>query len=289
MKKTILVTGGAGFVGTQLCKTLRNMGNNVISLDNYFVGKKENHIEGVRYVEGHTKNINFLIMEKINIIYHLGEYSRVHASMEEPEIVWDMNILGTIEVLEFCRKQNCKLVYAASSTKLSISEANDGTMGKDLTPYTWAKATNSDLINNYGKWFGLDYAIVYFYNVYGEGERAWGNYGTVIATFKENFLNKHPHKVNSPGTQTRAFTHVQDTVDAIILVGEHGEGDGYNISSSEVFSILEIAEMFGGEMEMMPQTKMSRSSTNGDTSKISDLGWIQKRKLKVYIEEIKNN
>ena len=286
-QKLMLVTGGAGFVGSHLCERLVADGHRVISLDNYFTGSRDNHVAGVEYREGHTKDIAALVPETPDIVYHLGEYSRVHTSIDEPELVWDMSITGTAAVLEFCRAKECKLVYAASSTKLPISKAADGTPGKDLTPYTWAKATNVDLIANYGRWYGLPYAIVYFYNVYGPRERAWGSHGTLIETFRQNFLAGKPHRVNAPGTQTRAFTHALDTVEGIVLAGEKGEGDVFQISSKDVHSILEVAEMFGGPIEMHPQTKMSRSSGADDTSRIEALGWQQRHHLKDYIEQAK--
>jgi UDP-glucose 4-epimerase len=286
-QKLILVTGGAGFIGSHLCARLVKDGHRVISLDNYFTGSRENHVPGVEYREGHTKDIEKHIPETPNLVYHLGEYSRVHTSLDEPELVWDMNIAGTAAVLEFWRKKGVKLVYAASSTKSPITHAADGTPGKDLSPYTWSKATSVSLIENYGRWYGLPYTVVYFYNVYGPRERAWGSQGTLIETFRQNFLAGRPHKVNAPGTQTRAFTHVLDTIDGIILAGEKGAGDGFNISAKDIHSILEVAEMFGGEVEMHPQTKTSRSAGADDTSKIELLGWKQKRHLKDYIEEIK--
>lgn len=287
MSKIILVTGGAGFVGSHLCERLVSDEHTVISLDNYFTGTKENHVAGVEYREGHTKDIGALVLETPDVIYHLGEYSRVHASMDEPALVWEMNIRGTQAVLEFAREKGSKVVYAASSTKSTSTHVAKGGEGRDMSPYTWAKATNVDLITQYGEWYGLPHAIVYFYNVYGPRERAWGNYGTLVETFKQNFLEGKPHKVNAPGTQTRAFTHVLDTIDGIILAGEKGEGDGFNISSKDVHSILEVAEMYGGAIEMHPQTKTSRSSSSDDTSKIEALGWEQKRSLKEYIEEEK--
>lgn len=286
-KKLVLVTGGAGFVGSHLCERLAKDGHRVISLDNYFTGSRDNHVAGVEYREGHTKDIAKHIPETPDLVYHLGEYSRVHTSLDEPELVWDMNIAGTTAVLEFCRQKKCKLVYAASSTKLPVSKAASGTPGKDLSPYTWAKATNVELIENYGHWYSLPHAVVYFYNVYGPRERAWGSHGTLIETFRQNFLAGKPHQVNAPGTQTRAFTHVLDTVEGIMLAGEKGAGNGFQISSKDVHSILEVAEMFGGAVEMRPQTKTSRSSGADDTSKIESLGWRQTHFLKDYVAEAK--
>ncbi|MGH7175068.1 MAG: NAD-dependent epimerase/dehydratase family protein [Minisyncoccia bacterium] len=285
--KLILVTGGAGFIGSHLCERLARDGHRVISLDNYLTSSRENHVSGVEYREGHTKDIERHIPESPELVYHLGEYSRVHKSLEEPEIVWDMNLRGSEAVFEFCRKKGCKIVYAASSTKSEVSRAADGTAGRDLAPYTWAKATNVELLTNYGTWYGLPHAIVYFYNVYGPRERAWGSFGTVVETFRQNWLAGRAHRVNAPGTQTRAFTHVLDTIEGIILAGEGGAGDGYNISANDVHAIVEVAEMFGGPIEMHPQTKTSRSSGTDDTSRIEALGWKPSRTLKNYIEEEK--
>lgn len=277
-QKTAVVTGGAGFVGSHLCERLVRDGWRVISIDNYFAGSKDNHVPGVEYREGHTKDIARLVPETPDIVYHLGEYSRVHKSLEEPALVWDLNTAGTQAVLEFWREKKCRLLYAASSTKAE---------SPDIAPYTWAKAANVELVNNYGKWYGLPYATVYFYNVYGPRERAWDNFGTVVETFRQNYLAGKPHQVNAPGTQTRAFTHVLDTVEGIILAGEKGAGDGYTISSEDVHSIQEVAELFGGPVELKPQTKTSRSAGAEDASQIKALGWQQRHTLKGYIEEVK--
>ena len=279
-KKIILVTGGAGFIGSHLIEQLvKDKNNKVISLDNYFTGSKENHIAGAEYREGHTKDIEKHVPETPDIIYHLGEYSRIARSIEEPDTVFDLNMVGTFEVLEYWRKRKCKLVYAGSSTKFASA---------DKSPYSWSKAANSDLVSNYGKWFGLPYSTAYFYNVYGPGERAdWKTgYGTVIEAFKQKYLSVLPCEVNAPGTQTRAFTHVDDTINALILIGEKGGPDEYAISAKEVFSLLDVVKMFGCEVIMKPQTKTSRSSGADDTSKLEALGWRQKHTLEEYIKTI---
>lgn len=285
MKKLILVTGGAGFIGSHLCARLVKDGHRVISLDNYFTGSRENHVSGVDYREGHTKDIEKHIPETPDLIYHLGEYSRTAVAIEEPEIVWDINILGTIGVLEFCRKKSVKLVYAGSSTKFADTRA-DGVAGRDLSPYTWAKASNTELVKNYGNWYDIPYAIVYFYNVYGQGELS-GRYGTVIELFKQSYLRGEPLKVNSPGTQTRTYTHVDDTVDALVLVGENGEGDEYGIASRDTYSTKGVAEFFGGEIVMMPARRTSRPSTPTDTAKTEALGWQATHTLEEYVRNIK--
>ncbi len=277
MIQTVLVTGGAGFIGSHLCARLRSEGYSVISLDNYFTGSRENHVDGVDYREGHTKDIEELVPETPDLVYHLGEYSRVERSLTEPEIVWDLNKLGTCAVLEFCRKRNVKIVYAGSSTKFG-----DGGLGRDQSPYAWAKATNTELVRNYGSWYQLPYAITYFYNVYGPGERA-GSYGTVIEIFRQKRLHGLTLSVTSPGTQKRNFTHVEDIVDGLLLVGAQGLGDDFGIGDKRAYSILEVAQMFGGDIQMMPEVAGNRMGSNIDTSKTELLGWKCKRGLSEYI------
>ena len=289
-QKVVLVTGGAGFVGSNLIERLvKDKTNKVISLDNYFTGSKENHIPGAQYRQGHSKDIDKLIPEKPDIIYHLGEYSRVASSLDEPGLVWSLNIAGTFGVLEFWRKHKCKLIYAGSSTKFNKAGDN-GIEGRDLAPYTWMKAANSELVKNYATWYKLKYSIVYFYNVYGPRERAGqfdGRYGTVIETFKQAYLKNKPCQVRQPGTQTRAFTHVADTVDGILLVAKKGSNDEYGICASQTYSLLQVAKMFGCKTKMLPQTKSSRSGKAFSSAEIKKLGWRQKKTLKSYIAEIK--
>lgn len=283
--KLIVVTGGAGFIGSHLCERLVKDGHRVISLDNYFTGSPVNHVAGVEYRTGHTKDIAALVPEIPDIIFHLGEYSRVAKSLEEPEVVFDLNTLGTFAVLEFWRHAKCKLVYAGSSTK-HVGEREDGVAGRDLSPYTWMKAANSELVVNYGRWYELPYAVVYFYNVYGPRERSIEEYGTVIETWRRCIESGKPLQVRMPGTQVRAFTHVLDTVDGLVLVGEKGEGDNFGIGTNETFSLLEVANMFGGEIEMLPQTKSSRTSPEVDAEKVRALGWEPKQHLSEYIAAV---
>jgi UDP-glucose 4-epimerase len=279
--KTVLVTGGAGFIGSHLCERLIKDGHKVISLDNYFTGKKENHVEGVEYREGHTKNIAELVPETPDLIYHLGEYSRVEVSLEEPALVWDLNVAGTFGVLEFWRAKKCKLVYAGSSTKFG-----DGGLGRDQSPYAWTKASNSELVRNYAAWYDLPYAITYFYNVYGPRERS-GRYGTVVEIFRMFMQEGKPLTVVSPGTQKRNFTHVDDIVDGLILVGEKGEGDEFGLGSEAAYSVLDIAKLFGGQVVMLPERLGNRMSAALDTSRARALGWNATRSLIEYIAKAK--
>lgn len=278
-RKIVLVTGGAGLVGANLCRRLVELRYRVISLDNYFAGSRENHLAGVEYREGHTKDIAHHVPETPDIIYHLGEYSRVEQSLLEPDIVHDLNVVGTAAVLEFWKEKKCKLVYAGSSTKFG-----DGGLARSATPYAASKAANTELVKKIGDELRLPYAITYFYNVYGPGERA-GIYGTLIEAFKQMYLSGAPLAVTSPGTQRRNFTHVDDIVDALVVVGEKGQGDEYGLGNTTSFSVLDVAHLFGGPIVMLPERAGNRMQSALDTTKIGALGWKPKRTLDGYIRE----
>lgn len=281
MPKTILVTGGAGFIGSNLIEALmRDPTNRVFSLDNYSTGRKENHLKEATYIEGDTNDIETLVKITPDVVYHLGEYARVERSFKDMALVWRSNIDGTFAVLEFCRTHNCKLVYAGSSTKFG-----DNGLGRTQSPYAWSKASNTELVQNYGTWFGLKYAIAYFYNVYGPRELS-GPCGTVIEIFKQARLRGEPLKVVSPGTQKRIFTHVDDIVRGLTLVGEKGDGDSYGLGAEEEYSILEIAKMFGGKVEMLPARYGNRMFSSIDRSRSRDeLGWRAEKSVKEYIAD----
>jgi len=281
-QKLILVTGGAGFIGSHLCARLAKEGHKVISLDNYFAGSRENHIPGIEYREGHTKDIEEHIPEMPDVIYHLGEYSRVEISLSEPALVWDLNTVGTFGVLEFWRKRGGKLIYAGSSTKFG-----DGGLGRVQSPYAYTKASNTEQVQNYANWYGLPYAITYFYNVYGPRERDAAHFGTLIETFRQKHLHGEPLTVVSPGTQKRNFTHVDDIVNGLMLIGEQGEGDDFGLGANESHSVLDVANMFGGDIEMLPERKGNRMDASLDTTKSHALGWAPKKKLADYIADIR--
>lgn len=284
-KEKILVIGGAGFVGSHLCERLsKNEQYDVYSLDNYFTGSKDNHVDGVTYIEGSSVDIAKLVTFRPDIVYHLGEYSRVEQSFDDIEKVWAYNKEGTFAVLEFVRKEGCKILYAGSSTKFG-----DGGLGRSASPYAWTKASNTELVQNYGTWFNVPYAITYFYNVYGEREIQTGKYATLIALFKEKMKNDEPLTIVSPGTQKRNFTHIDDIIDGLVLVGENGYGDEFGIGSSEAFSIKEVAKLFGGRVEMLPERRGNRMMADVMTTKTEALGWKASRNLKDYIETCKKN
>jgi UDP-glucose 4-epimerase len=286
MSKTILVTGGAGHVGSHIIELLvQDPNNSVISLDNYFNGSKKNHIKGAEYRKGHTKDIAELVPETPDIIYHLGEYARIAPSFEDVQQVYDMNINGTFTVAEFCRlRKVSKLVYAASSTKFAIEGD-----GRHQNPYSFTKATNVDLINDYGRWYDLPYAICYFYNAFGPHENGAGKYATVIAKFEQAYLAGKPFKVVKPGTQKRNFTYVKDLARGIILIGDKGWGDGYALNNEKPLSIIEIAEAFGGSIEFIEGYSGRSESGEAPSKARKDLGWKTTIDVLDYIKDFVSN
>jgi UDP-glucose 4-epimerase len=284
-KKKILVTGGAGFIGSHLCQRLSlNSNYEVYSLDNYFTGSVNNHVPNVTYIKGDTSDIATLVTFTPDMVYHLGEYSRVEQSFDDIEKVWKYNKDGIFAVLEFVRKAGCKILYAGSSTKFG-----DGGLGRSASPYAWTKATNTELVKNYGAWFNVPYVITYFYNVYGPREIQTGKYATLIALFKEKMKNGEPLTVVSPGTQKRNFTHISDIIDGLVLVGENGYGDDFGIGSPEAYSIKEIAEIFGGKIDMLPERKGNRMTADVVSAKTEALGWKSTKTIKEYIENLRKN
>jgi UDP-glucose 4-epimerase len=279
-QRTILVTGGAGHVGSHVIELLvADPRNRVISLDNYFNGTPANHIAGAEYREGHTKDIERLVPERPDIVYHLGEYARIAPSFDDIKQVYDMNVVGTFAVAEYCRLHKVgKLVYAASSTKFAIEGD-----GRHQNPYSLTKAANVDLINDYGRWYKLPYAICYFYNAFGPRERGDGKYATVIAKFEQQYLRGEPLTVVRPGTQKRAFTHVEDLARGIIMTGKKGHGDRYALGQTKTYSIIEIAKAFGGQIKYVAGYPGREKARNPIKAR-RELGWRPTVDVMDYIE-----
>jgi UDP-glucose 4-epimerase len=277
--KNILITGGAGFIGSNLCERYIHLGHSVTSIDNYFTGSVANHIEGVRYYNDDVRHINEIFKnEYFDLVFHLGEYSRVETSFDDVDIVMRNNSFGIIEVLEYCRKSGSKLMYAGSSTKY-------GDIGTFSSPYAYIKAKNSELVKNYGEWFGIDYAITYFYNVYGKREISSGKYATFIAKCEHAAKTGTEISIVMPGDQKRNFTHIDDIINGLILVAEKGYGDEYGIGSPDQYSVLEVAKMFGCNIKYIKKRKGNRTKSDLMTFKTLALGWEPKMNLKDYIDE----
>ena len=281
--KKILITGGAGFVGSHLAKTLYNYGNTIHVLDNYFTGSIENHIQGVSYIKAETSDIFSLYKNvPLDYIFHLGEYSRVEQSYKDIELVVKYNISPFYQVLKLTSHLNAKLIYSGSSTKFSHDlEAVE-------SPYSFTKRMNTELLVQYANWFNIDFAITYFYNVYGPGEISKGKYATVIAKFIE--LKKQKVKylpITKPGTQRRRFTHIDDVVNGLIIVAKKGLGDGFGIGANKSYTILEVAEMLEMSFKIEGYVKGNRFDGLIKTKKTKELGWKPTKSLKQYLQNKK--
>lgn len=282
-KELVVVTGGAGFIGSHLIESLLD-DYSVISIDNYFTGTEKNHITGAKYIKGCASEINEILKGEPSpkYLFHLGEYSRVEQSFDDINKVWNFNKKGIFNVLEYVRKTGAKIIYAGSSTKFG-----DGGLGRTQSPYAWTKATNTELVVNYGNWFDIEFAITYFYNVYGGREIKSGKYATLIGIFSEKSRTGKSLPVVKPGTQKRNFTHIDDIVSGLRLIAENGNGDEFGIGAEESYSIKEIAELFGGKIEMLAERRGNRLLGEVITEKTKKLGWSQRNKLKDFIRNLK--
>ena len=250
-KDIIIVTGGAGFVGSNLIGyLLKKTKFKILSLDNYSSGFKKNHIKNKRvsYIKANTKEIFSLIKnpKKIKAVFHFGEFARIYQSFINMNECIDSNTVGTNSIFNFCLKNRIKLVYSATSASL-------GNKGKDknLSPYAFTKAKNLELLENLKKWFNFKFEVIYFYNVYGPKQISKGKMSTVIGIFEEAYNNKKPLPVVRPGTQTRRFTHIDDTIQVCYLAWKKNLSRHYTISSKESYSIIEVAKMFKSKIKYL--------------------------------------
>ena len=287
-KKKILVTGGAGFVGTNLINfLLKKTKFNIISLDNYSSGTKKNHIKNnrVKYINGHTKDIISLIKnpENIHSIFHFGEFARIYQSFLKMDECINSNFVGSNAVFNFCLKNNIKLIYSATSASLG-NKGND----KNLSPYAFTKAKNLELLENLRKWFNFKFEIVYFYNVYGPMQICNGNMATVIGIFEEQYRKNKPLTVVKPGTQSRRFTHIVDTVNICYLAWKKNKCRHYSISNKNSYSILEVAKMFQTKVKYLPKRlgeRYASALTNMNLSK-KVYKYFGKIQLRDYIKDV---
>ena len=257
--KKIVITGGAGFVGSNLIEYLLSKTKfKIISIDNYSSGSKKNHIinRRVKYIKGNTKNISNILkkdIRSIHSLFHFGEFSRIYQSFLKMSECIDSNSIGTNEVFNFCLQNKIKLIYSATSASLG-NKGND----KNLSPYSFSKAKNLELLENLKKWFNFKFEIIYFYNVYGPKQICKGRMATVIGIFEEEYLKNNPLPVVKPGTQTRKFTHIYDTVNATYFAWKKNRCLHYSISNRQSYSIIEVAKMFNSKIKFLPKRQGER-------------------------------
>ena len=252
-KKTIIVTGGAGFVGTNLLKLLlKKTEFKFISIDNYSSGIKKNHIKNkrIKYLEGETVNISKLIKspKMIKSVFHFGEFARIYQSFLKMNECIDSNSVGSNAVFNFCLKNKINLIYSATSASL-------GNKGKDknLSPYAFSKAKNLELLENLKKWFNFKYEVIYFYNVYGPHQICRGPMSTVIGIFEEHYKRNKPLPIVKPGSQTRRFTHIDDTINTCYIAWKKNLSRHYSIANKKSYSLIEVAKMFKSKIRLLPK------------------------------------
>ena len=259
MKNIIVVTGGAGFVGSNLISlVLENTKHKIISLDNYSTGTKQNHIKNkrIKYINSHTKNISKILdkyKKNINVIFHFGEFARIYQSFLKMNECISSNSIGSHEVFNFCLSNKIKLIYSATSASIG-NKGHD----KNLSPYAFTKAKNLEMLENLKRWYNLKFEIIYFYNVYGPKQINKGSMATVIGIFEDQFKNNKPLTVVKPGTQSRRFTHINDTIHICYSAWKKNACRHYSISHKKSYTILEVAKMFKSKIKLLPSRRGER-------------------------------
>ena len=289
MPKIIIITGGVGFVGSNLINILlKNTKLRLISIDNYSSGSKKNHIKSprVKYINSDTKDISKVLnlyKKDINSIFHFGEFSRIYQSFLKMKECINSNTIGSHEVFNFCLSNKIKLIYSATSASIG-NKGND----KNLSPYAFTKAKNLELLENLKKWFNFKFEIVYFYNVYGPGQIKIGSMSTVIGIFEDQFRKKMPLTVVRPGSQSRRFTHINDTIEVCYHAWKKNECKHYSISNRKSYTIIEVAKLFDTKIKLLPPRKGERYASALTTMNLSNKVYkmFGKINLKDYVANI---
>jgi UDP-glucose 4-epimerase len=289
MKENIIViTGGAGFVGTNLINfLLKKTKFKIISIDNYSSGLKKNHIKSsrIKYIKADTKNISQILKKPKNIksIFHFGEFSRIYQSFLKMNECISSNSVGTNAVFNYCLKNKIKLIYSATSASLG-NKGND----KNLSPYSFTKAKNLELLENLKKWFNFKYEVIYFYNVYGSYQICNGEMATVIGIFEHHYKSRKALPVVRPGTQTRRFTHIYDTVEICYKAWKKNRSRHYSIAHHQSYSILDVAKMFGTKIKFLTKRPGERYASALTNMYLSNkvYKYFGKTDLKKYINNI---
>ena len=292
-KNKIVVTGGAGFVGTNLIKLLlKKTKHKIISIDNYSSGKKSNHIKDsrVKYLKGKTVDISKFIKnpKEIKTVFHFGEFARIFQSFLKMNECIDSNSVGSNAVFNFCLKSKIKLIYSATSASLG-NHGND----RNLSPYAFSKSKNLEILENLKKWFNFKYEVIYFYNVYGPYQICKGQMSTVIGIFEDHYIRGKPLPVVRPGTPSRRFTHIDDTINICYLAWKKNLCRHYSIANKKTFSVIEVAKMFKSKVKLLPKRPGERYASALINKNLSNKihKYFGKINLKNYIENFikKNN
>jgi UDP-glucose 4-epimerase len=280
MQNNILITGGAGFIGGNLAKKLIEQKYDVTSIDNYSTGSKFNHVKGCKYIDySITNKIENLNLSNISAVFHLAASARIQKSFQKPRTYFDNNVIGTMNVIEYCYSQQIPLIYAGSSSHHS---------GRLSNPYTCTKDMGEDLVNLYVKHFNFKSSITRFYNVYGPGESIDDN-GTLVGKWKGCLRRGEKFIIYGDGSKRRDFTHVEDIVDALIsIVDKNAFGHIFELGRGKNYSVIEVLEMFNQkDFIFEPDQKGEIDSTLCDYSLAKKLlNWEPKHNLEDYILDL---
>ena len=291
-KNLVVVTGGAGFVGSNLIDYLiKKTKHKIVSLDNYSTGRKINHNSNkrVKYIKGDTNDIYKLLNKyknDINVIFHFGEYARIHQSFSDIDKCFQSNISGTSKVFSFCLENNIKIVYSATSASLGNNGLDQG-----LSPYAFTKSKNLNLLMQLKNWYNFKYEALYFYNVYGNRQIQKGRMATVIGIFENQFKNKEKLTIVKPGSQSRKFTHIDDTVKGCFVAWKKNMNRHYTLSNSKSYTILQVAYMFSKNVKFI-KNRLGERNKSSVVKKIGNLKIYNIKcssSLKSYIDTFKEN
>jgi UDP-glucose 4-epimerase len=291
-KNIVVVTGGAGFVGSNLIELFVKKTNfKIISLDNYSSSNKKNHIKNsnVKYIKANTKDIAKKLdkyKNRIDAIFHFGEFSRIYQSFLKMNECINSNTIGSNEVFNFCLLNKIKLIYSATSASIG-NKGND----KNLSPYAFTKATNLEMLENLKRWYNFKFEIVYFYNVYGPRQIKTGEMATVIGIFEDQYKKNIPLSVVKPGSQSRRFTHILDTVRTCFYAWKKNKCRHYSIANKKSYSIIQVAKMFKVKIKYLPSRPGERYASALTNMNLSNKvhKFFGTYDLKKYINDIINN
>tara|TARA_B110000003_G_scaffold246775_1_gene257486 strand:+ start:130 stop:978 length:849 start_codon:yes stop_codon:yes gene_type:complete len=279
----ILVTGGAGFIGSNLVKKLIEIGCNVTSIDNYSTGTNENEVTGAKYINDDIENI-FKLKHNFDICFHLAAQSRVQPSFDDPQESVRINVTGTTKVIEWARINKVKVIYAGSSSK--HHDPSD-------SPYAMTKFLGEEICNLYKKSFNVNVEIARFYNVYGPMEPLDEKFGNVIGIWRAKVDKKLPLPIVGDGNQKRDFTHVQDIVDGLLRISnsEIKHDDAWEIGTGINYSINELFSMFKQKYDVNSVNIPDQKGNYRETLRVNDdlinlLNWQPKDRLSEYIANL---